>query len=252
MKYKKSIILNLRWHRRIGLSLFFMVIFLAVSGFALNHSMGLKLSDTKLSSDWLLSWYGIEQPANEGFELTKGNWLYQAGNSQLFLNQIPIAQCQPPLLSVVEIEHQILALCDDQLAVLTTKGELIESFTGLQGLPAGTTAVIAQNDQLYLRGDYGVLAFDADSLAVSASPISLLPSNNIAVALPQPLKDHLTAQGLNSSISMETLILDLHSGRFFGDAGVLFVDIVGLLLCILAITGLWAWVNHLRYRREQS
>ena len=63
-------------------------------------------------------------------------------------------------------------------------------------------------------------------------------------------KDHLKEQEISSSISIETLILDLHSGRFFGSAGVLFIDIVGLLLCILSITGLWAWVNNQRYRKE--
>ncbi len=251
MKYKKSIILNLRWHRRIGVSLFFMVIFLALSGFALNHSLGLKLSSTKLSNDWLLSWYGLEQPASEGFKLGTGNWLYQAGDNQLFLNDKNIAQCQPPLLSVVEVEQQIVALCNDELALLTAEGDLIESFTRLQGLPANSTSVIAHNNQLYLRGEYGVMAFDPDSLSVSASSISLLPAVNVPAALPQSLTDYLKDQGLSSSISMETLILDLHSGRFFGGAGVLFVDIVGLLLCILAITGLWAWINHLRYHKEQ-
>ena len=38
MDIKKSIILNLRWHRRIGLSVFVVMIFLAITGFALNHS----------------------------------------------------------------------------------------------------------------------------------------------------------------------------------------------------------------------
>jgi len=31
---------------------------------------------------------------------------------------------------------------------------------------------------------------------------------------------------------------------------VLFVDIVGLLICLLAFTGLWAWVNHQRLRKQ--
>jgi hypothetical protein len=51
---------------------------------------------------------------------------------------------------------------------------------------------------------------------------------------------------------MSTLILDLHSGRFFGDAGVLVIDVVGLLLCILAITGLRARVNRQRYHKDQG
>ena len=161
-----------------------MIIFLALSGFALNHSLGLKLSNTKLSSDWLLSWYGLEQAASDGFELDSGDWLYQAGDNQLLLNKQKVAQCQPPLLSVVEIEQQLLALCKDALVILTAKGELIESFTQLQGLPEDLTGLIAQNNQLYLRGESGVKTFDADSLALAPSSISLLPANSAPAALP--------------------------------------------------------------------
>ena len=250
MKFKKTIGLNIRWHRRLGLSLFFMIIFLALSGFALNHSLGLKLSNTKLSSAWLLSWYGLEQAASDGFQLSSGNWLYQAGDNQLLLNKESIAQCQPPLLSVVESEQQLLALCNDALVILTPQGELIESFTQLQGLPAGLTGLIAQDNQLYLRGESGVQTFDPDSLALMPSNISLLPANSAPAPLPDSIKEYLKEQQISSSISMETLILDLHSGRFFGNAGVLFIDIIGLLLCVLAITGLWAWVNNQRYRKE--
>jgi hypothetical protein len=252
LNIKKSIILNLRWHRRIGLSLFFMVIFLALSGFALNHSVGLKLSNSKLSSDWLLSWYGLEPAANHGFELNAGNWLYQADDSKLFLGNQVIAQCKPPLLSVAEFEQQILALCDDALIMLTAQGQLIEKFTRLQGLPEDISSITVHNNTVYLHGISDVFAFDADRLTVTPTSIIVPSSNTAPRPLPRALKEYLKVQGLSSSISMETLILDLHSGRFFGDAGVLFIDIVGLLLCILAITGLWAWVDHQRYRKDQG
>ena len=55
------------WHRRLGLSTFVVLIFLAISGFALNHSPGLKLNQINLSSNWLLDWYGFEVPLAEGF-----------------------------------------------------------------------------------------------------------------------------------------------------------------------------------------
>lgn len=51
-------------------------------------------------------------------------------------------------------------------------------------------------------------------------------------------------------ISPEIIILDLHSGRTFGDAGVLFVDIVGLVLCIPPLTALWAWMSHQKLRKQ--
>jgi uncharacterized iron-regulated membrane protein len=76
--------------------------------------------------------------------------------------------------------------------------------------------------------------------------IDNIPANSLSItteALPDLQSGNLISTGNGASISLETPILDLHSGRFFGNAGVLFVDIVGLLMCILAITGLWAWVR---------
>ena len=67
MDIKKSIILNLRWHRRIGLSVFLVMIFLAITGFALNHSPALSLSKINLTSDWLLSWYGVAPQRAEAY-----------------------------------------------------------------------------------------------------------------------------------------------------------------------------------------
>ena len=65
-----------------------------------------------------------------------------------------------------------------------------------------------------------------------------------AAPLPKTLQQKLREQSAGPSISLETLILDLHSGRFFGQFGVLFIDLIGLLVCILSITGLIAWMKR--------
>ncbi len=248
MDVKKSIIFNLRWHRRIGLSLFFMVIFLSVTGFALNHSPGLKLSKVDLTNDWLLSWYGLEQEPITGYKLNE-NWLYQAGDKHLYYNHTIAGSCLPPLRSVATTAQMILALCSDSLLLLSQDGQLIESFSQLQGLPANVEQVLVDGENIFLTSPANAVIFDANSLNISA----VKQASGASIA-PQPLPDNqfkgVSEAGSGASISLETLVLDLHSGRFFGNAGVLFVDIVGLLMCILAITGLWAWVNHQRLRKQ--
>jgi len=66
----------------------------------------------------------------------------------------------------------------------------------------------------------------------------------MATPLPKPLQEKLKAQASGPSVSLETVILDLHSGRFFGQFGVLFIDLIGLLVCFLSITGLIAWIKR--------
>jgi hypothetical protein len=45
-------------------------------------------------------------------------------------------------------------------------------------------------------------------------------------------------------ISLETLLLDIHSGRFFGSYGALFFDVVGIILLFLAFTGVIIWFRQ--------
>jgi hypothetical protein len=50
-------------------------------------------------------------------------------------------------------------------------------------------------------------------------------------------------------LSWERLLLDLHSGRLFGQAGVWIVDAVGVLLITLASSGTLMWWFHRRRGR---
>ena len=47
-----------------------------------------------------------------------------------------------------------------------------------------------------------------------------------------------------SGLSLERVILDLHSGRIVGQWGVYVVDGAALLFLALVITGLWMWMKQ--------
>lgn len=250
MKSSNSVKTNIIWHRRLGLSVFLLLIFLAISGFALNHSPALKLNKISLSNSWLLSWYGLEKPLITGFELD-GKWLYKSGNNLLYVDRQAVAPCSAPLLSVAESTNILFALCADTLHLLTKNGQLLESFSQLDGLPLDARAISATGNTVYLATDSAVLEFNPDSLALKpalATDPASLNSLTDQAPVPESLKQKLDNTG--PSISLETVILDLHSGRFFGQFGVLVMDIVGLLICILSITGLMAWINRLRQIKQ--
>jgi hypothetical protein len=245
---KKSIILNLRWHRRIGLSVFVVMIFLAITGFALNHSPGLSLSKINLTNSWLLSWYGVAPQKSEGYAAAD-NWVYGSGSEQLYFNDQALGYCPPPLASVAITEQLIIALCSGSLSILTPEGLLVETFNQVQGLPANSTGLVTIGETVMLLGGEMAWEFDPELLNLSAiDDLSIL--NQATILQPDNLPNAYNNNDNSGGISLETVIVDLHSGRFFGDAGVLFVDIVGLLICLLAFTGLWAWVNHQRLRKQ--
>ncbi len=243
---------HVQWHRRIGLSIFVFLVVLAITGVALNHTRALRLDRVSLSNSWLLSWYGIEKPSFSGFSLND-HWLYHDDNEYLILDMNPVALCQPPLISAASNETRMFALCADSLVILSANGELIEKFTNFDGLPNGTSAVISASGGIYLLAETGAMQFNSDTLALTPAADTLDKVGQPAIAsqpLPRPLMQYLQQQGSGPSVSLETVILDLHSGRFFGQIGVWVVDIVGLLIIVLSITGLSVWVKRSRINRE--
>jgi hypothetical protein len=132
---------------------------------------------------------------------------------------------------------------------LTPEGLLVETFNQVQGLPANSTGLATIGETVMLLGGEMAWEFDPELLNLSAiDDLSIL--NQATILQPDNLPNAYNNNDNSGGISLETVIVDLHSGRFFGDAGVLFVDIVGLLICLLAFTGLWAWVNHQRLRKQ--
>ena len=272
LKLRKTIILNLRWHRRIGLSIMVMVIFLAITGLLLNHSPGIGLSKQTLRSQWLLDWYGFQTTAFSGFKLGKQapnkQWLSHPGGHELFLNAEPVANCQAPLLGASrldiprnkapknkvsnnktpQVQSLLLALCQDELVILTPEGELVEKLSVLNSLPENTSGLQVVGQEVLLRSNERTLSLNIDNLETQASQADVKEWSQPS-PLPQELIERISQKAELPGVSMETLILDLHSGRFFGNAGVLFIDLIGLLVCVLALTGLWAWYSHHRLKK---
>ena len=272
LKLRKTIILNLRWHRRIGLSIMVMVIFLAITGLLLNHSPGIGLSKQTLRSQWLLDWYGFQTTAFSGFKLGKQapnkQWLSHPGGHELFLSAEPVANCQAPLLGASrldiprnkapknkasnnkapQVQSLLLALCQDELVILTPEGELVEKLSVLNSLPENTSGLQVVGQEVFLRSNEKILSLNIDSLETQASQVDVKEWSQPS-PLPQELIERISQKAELPGVSMETLILDLHSGRFFGNAGVLFIDLIGLLVCVLALTGLWAWYSHHRLKK---
>ena len=47
-------------------------------------------------------------------------------------------------------------------------------------------------------------------------------------------------------VSLEQFLLDLHNGNIFKGFGKWFLDIVGIFLLLLSISGFWIWIRRRR------
>jgi len=244
---RNSLIFSVRWHRRIGLLCALFVLILSVTGLLLNHTSSLKLDRIKVHSAILASLYGLPSPKPLSLQVGE-QWVSHDGSKQLYLQDTVVAQCAAPFRGAVRHNGLMNILCQDELLLLTSAGELLETITPSLGLPLETQALTVLDGQLLLKTARGTVNTDLDSL--QWTPVTIAPEH---WPNPQTPPAHLSQQ-LNAqtpAIDLEQLMLDLHSGRLFGGFGVLVMDLAAVLLIVLSITGFVAW-NSSRLIRKKS
>lgn len=234
---RKLRITFLKWHRGIGLAAAAFVVLLVGTGIALNHGHSLSL-DHNPAPRWVLPLYGIELAAPASGFNADGQWLV-AAQGQIFFNTLPMGVCQAPLAGAVSVNDMIVAVCQDYLYLFTPGGELVEATTDM---PEPPVAIGQQDGKLLIAGQTTTWHFDVDDFVwqkAQQAPTAVMP-----MALPAPLAQQLLERMTVADITWERLVLDLHSGRLFGELGVWFVDLVAVLLALLAISGVWLRVSR--------
>ena len=235
-----------RLHRSLGAGAAIFVLFIVLSGLAINHSNGLGLDQRHVSQSFLLDWYGLGKPEKIDSFAVGDDWLSFAG-SQLYLNEKPVATISGGV-GAVSSGDLLIAAASDELLLLDHDGNLIERLPWRPigaapiesiGLHENTVVSVKSAGQLWLADTQLLNWRQADD----ATPDPLW-----AVSEPAPdgLQQAITASYRGEGPSLERLLLDLHSGRIFGTIGVLVYDLVALALGFLSISGLVLWFRSRR------
>jgi hypothetical protein len=230
-----------RLHRSIGAAAALFVIFMVLSGIVINHANDLGLDRKHVSQPLVLDWYGLGAPDELlSFEVG-GDWLSFAG-SQLYLNEKPVVAVSGGVGAVASGELMIAA-GSDELLLLDRDGNLVERqpWSNVDAAEIESIGLDANGDVLVKSGGRVWLA-DADLLSWQLKDEAV---DEPDWATPAPATEDLR-QRINKSYrgqgpSLEQLLLDLHSGRFFGTAGVIVYDLLALTLGFLALSGLILW-----------
>ena len=62
--------------------------------------------------------------------------------------------------------------------------------------------------------------------------------------LPADIEAQIAAAYRGSGLSVERVLVDLHSGRLFGLSGIAMMDLAAIALCILAVSGILVWLRR--------
>jgi hypothetical protein len=240
-----------RLHRTLGASAAAFILFMALSGMAINHAGNLELDRQHVTQPFLLSWYGIGEPAQIRSFFADGNWLSFA-DSQVHFNGRSISSVSGGV-GAVSSDGITVAAGSSELLLLDREGNLIERMAWNQP-DAGVIESIGllENGRVAIKSSSAFWSADADLL--QWQPMVDIPGT---VAWAEPASEPYSVtqsvirQYRGTGLSMERLLLDFHSGRIFGPAGVLVYDLLALVVGFLAVSGIVFWVRGRKNGRKK-
>jgi len=233
-----------RWHRYLGISGALFALLLAATGIPLNHTSDLELDSHYVQNGWLLKHYGLQMPEPASYPVGP-RWISQLGQ-RLYLDAQEIAADAAPLIGALSYSGMTVVLTETALLLLDESGALIEHLEYQNGLPGIPQRLgITRENSLALQTNEGWYATNE-----ALYPWNSIPKPPSQIAIPVEasvaLQQKLTSNYLGTGVSLERLLLDLHTGRIFGPLGVYLVDLMALALSGLAITGLSSWFRRKR------
>jgi hypothetical protein len=245
--FKAIIIRHLReWHRKLGIFAALFLIFLSISGIALNHTEAFNLAHHPIKNQWLQAHYGIKSPSDVRFY--EQNKLTVTDN-YVWLNGSVLMEGEGKIISAGRFQKFWLVATTSTLSIFDNSGSLIDQMNSGTGLPSPITDMSISESFVILNTSTGYYQTDANlfdwTIVQTLVQPKWLKESKAEISDIENAKQQHQSQFL----TLERIVLDAHSGRIFGDVGVLFMDLVAVFLILLSISGLYLWLRHWRAKR---
>lgn len=241
------------WHRKLGIIAAFFIIFLSLSGVALNHTTTLSLAQQHITSIWLLDHYGISAPDDVRFYQQNS---LQVTNNLLWFNNKLILDSDTYIVAATLIsptqnstDQIILAVGSDQITLFNQQGDIIDQLGGELGVPKNISAVKVDKNITLVKTDSGYFQTTSDFLTWHEVNFVTEPQWIIDNEVPVKLINQAELNYRSQFLTLERIILDAHSGRILGLFGVLIMDVVAILLILLSLSGIYIWLRYARAKR---
>ncbi len=230
-------------HRSMGVAVAVFLLLFSATGVILNHSAQFKLDQRYISSDWLMSHYGIGD-AEADISFLVNNKIISQFDSQLFIDAEPITHVDRPLIGAIVLEDLLVLATDQALVLLTHEGEFVERMGAEAGVPAPIQNIGTYHGEPVLQARSGM--WRSNFMLDVWEPMSLQGvSWSKSHPMPESVAEDLKTFFYGKGVTVEQLLIDIHNGRILGTVGVWLIDILGILLVVLSFTGLWMWGRRL-------
>ena len=233
----------LAWHRNLGLSCSILLVIILITGIPLNHVEDLGLDRRFINSNFVQTWYGME-PTSEGLSYKVGDkWLTYLDGS-LYLDGGELDTPSINFKGAIYFNDSIIVASEYSLVIYTLDGKLVETIFDL-GTPNPIVRIgYSEDNRVVIQKE------NSDKLATSDffkwSNYYLTVTTNKSGTLPSKIREEILNSVRGKGLPWSRLLLDLHSGRFFGSWGPYIFDIVAISLLVLIFTGFYNWFKTRR------
>ena len=238
-----------RTHRWLGVTAAVFAILLSVTGIALNHGDDWQLGRRFVSWNWLLDAYGIQAPPPETSFADDGHRATLLG-PHVYFDGKELPRPVESLTGLATIGSLSVVTTREGVLVVSGDGELVQYINLSNELPGPIERLGRAGDRPVLDSNGALFVGDADVTAFTPWPGAETGKVAWSVASTAPAKDVEQIQEAyrGSGVSVERVLADIHSGRIVALAGPALLDIVGIILVVLSVTGLILWFRP----RDQS
>ena len=218
-----------RWHKRVGLLLAIPLIPIIFSGFLLNHTSQLQLSQSSIRQPLLLDYYGMSLPklnaANIDDALVVGD-----SNYNVYLDDKLITQCRGKLVGIAPWQTGFVIGCQEELLLVSDAGDVQERINHSLGLPVPVSMIATCDQRVCTTSQKQNYRVDIENL--KWTPVSDQQTWQVSNLYQLP---HKQLTSIKTELSLEQLLHDIHSGSILGSLGVFLVDLAGLFILFLAL-----------------
>jgi len=230
------------WHSTLGALAALFVLILAVTGVMLNHALDFELEQHHLKWPWLLEHYGVANVEADRVYWLDDNVISQI-DDQVFVDAQPLVKSLKPIIGGIYLDDITVVASDDALILLSPEGEYIETMGNAIGIPSHIQNIGLFHGQPVLQTRNGM--WRSDFLLEQWEKISLQGvSWSEPATMPDSVSGALAAHFYGEGITVERFVLDLHNGHILGAIGIWVLDIFGILLVVLSLSGLWMWIKR--------
>lgn len=239
------------WHARLGTFAALFFILMVVTGLALNHTTALQLNQRTVSAPWLMSWMGLRTELPSQGYLVAEQYVVSTEEKTLLGNK-RLVNVRSMVLGAVAWNGMVAVADHNTLYLYDPQGNLVDHMSS-ENLPQQALLGLGvMGDALVLKtakGDFRT----ADALHWQSLTVAEQAEKNLKWSMPSALPTtmkHVLNTHFAPSVSLERMILDVHSGRMFGRYGPLLMDAVAIILLGLAISGVWMYVRVMRVSKR--